>query len=254
MITNVCVCVCFYNTNPRYLEECFKSIDIAVWMFKRYYEDIPIEVHVMDDGTDDINTFNMFENIRHQYNYIKLWRHDHNTTLATAINDLHKYTPEHALVIYIDSDDMMMPNRIMVQYEVMAKNNHWKNITLCATNTCSPSYMINQIIVWRYEKYHILFGSKSMEKNLIVHPSICYKIDDLRFCNIKYDDNIKCLQDFDFYLQILHKNLSILLLRDSLTWYRQYPLEEKPDSKRDYHGELKKLQIKYKNPNLKLTP
>ena len=29
-------------------------------------------------------------------------------------------------VIYIDSDDMMAPNRIMVQYEVMVKNNHWK--------------------------------------------------------------------------------------------------------------------------------
>ena len=252
MIDNVCVIVCFYNTNPKYLEECFKSIDIAVWMFKRYYGDVPVEVHVMDDGSDNIDTINMFNKIVNEYKYIKHWKHEHNTTLATAINDLNVYTPEHALVVYIDSDDMMAANRLIIQYEVMHNYDHWKDITMCATITYTPnSTMRNNLNIFsRYYNYNVISKIDDMPQNIICHPTIAYKIDDLRNNNIKYDDNFKCVQDFEFYVHIMSKGLKILLIPDALTWWRQYPLSQRPDSNRPYVSELDKIKRKYFRSNL----
>ena len=92
-----------------------------------------------------------------------------------------------------------------------------------------------------------------MKENIICHPTITYKINDIRSNNIKYDDNLKCTQDFDFYLQILSKNLKILLVSDALTWWRQYSLEDKPDFDRHYNDELEVIRSKYNIYNLMLS-
>ena len=184
--------------------------------------------------------------------YIKLWRHDNNTTLATAINDLNEHTPEHALVIYIDSDDMMMYNRILVQYEIFTKYDNWKNISFCATTTVTPNVHINRATCYKYFSYSLFNTIEWFRDNIIIHPTIAYKIDDIRKYNIKYDDNFKCIQDFDFYLNILKHKLIILLIPDALTYYREYDDAEKPDSNRDYQGELEKLKFKYNNQELNL--
>lgn len=247
MINNVCVCVCFWNTNPKYLEECFLSIHNAVWLFKRYYSEIPIEVHVLDDGTTNEETLDMFYNqILQKYDYIKYWKLDYHTNLPTAINSLHKHTPKHSLVIYMDSDDMMIYNRIIVQYEVMTKYKRWKDITLCCTNTCTPNmYNDNLNKISLYSNYTILDSPNQLLKNTICHPSICYKIDDIRCENVKYDENIKWLTDYDFYLNILSHRLKILYITDSLLWWRQYPLSERPDFDRKYSEDLDLLKKKY---------
>lgn len=252
-ISNVCVCVCFYNTNPKYLEESFLSIDNAIWFFKRYY-DVPVDVYVMDDGSDNIETINMFEHIHQKYPYIKLYKHEHNTTLAVAINDLHDQMPDDALVIYIDSDDMMMYNRILIQYEIFTKYTWWWNITMCATPTCTPSHFFNQenLNILRYYRYVILNKLDDMlYDNYIMHPTIAYKINHIRQYNIKYDETLKCTQDYDFYLQLLSKNLDILLIPDAITYWRIYPDSEKPDSNRDYDGERDLILKKYFTKTLK---
>lgn len=245
MINNICIIVCFYNTNPKYLEECFLSIDRAIWYFNRHKKtNIPVEVHVMDDGSDDIYTLKTFENILKNYTYIKYWRHEYNTTLSTAINDLNKYTPDHSLVIYIDSDDMMMYTRILNQYEIMTKE-CWSNITLCATAVTSPTQHFNKYTCYPYFNYHVYNNLNEMNSNIIDHPSICYKIDDIRKYNIEYDSNYRCTQDFDFYLNLLSHNLKILLISDSLTYYRGYSMEDRPDNNRKYGTELNNLEQKW---------
>lgn len=256
MITNICVCVCFYNTKAEYLEECFLSIHNAVWFFKRYYPEIPIEVHVLDDGTTDKQTLDMFYNqILLKYNYIKYWKHNHNTSISIAINSLYKHTPEHALVIYMESDDMMMYNRIVVQYEVMTKYDYWKDITMCCTNTCTPNIYNNNLNkLSLYSNYTILDSPNQLLRNTICHPSICYKIDDIRKKNIKYDENLKWLIDYDFYLNILEHNLKILYISDSLIWWRQY-LDNDIHNKaiyRDYGNELNMLRVKHNNNFLEI--
>jgi len=251
MINNICICVCFYNTNPEYLEDCFFSIDNAIQFFKKSYDYVPVEVHVMDDGTDRQDTLDMFYNqIMNKYPYIKYWKHNRNTTLATAINDLHIHTPMHALVVYIDSDDMMMYNRLVVQWEVMTKYDRWKDITLCASNTVNPNlYNDNEDkIVNYYWKTFNKLDNFYNKRNFICHPSICYKIDNIKKYKVMYDSNFKCLQDFDFYCQILLNNLKILLIPDALTYWRQH--NDKPDNDRKYLYELIKLRKKYNTKNL----
>lgn len=247
-ITSICICVCLYNTNPKYLEECFDSIDYAIKYFKRYY-DIPVEVHVMDDGTDDSGTINMFRDIvNSKYKYIKWWRHGYNTTLSIAINDLHQYTPNDALVIYIDSDDVMVFNRILVQYEIFIKYPQWQNITLCATTTCTPNWkMKRNYNILDYYNYTNIHKIDQLIQNNIHHTSIAYKINHIREFNIKYDEQLKCTQDYDFYLQLLQNHLEILLIPDALVFYRDYPDEQKPDSIRNYENEFKIIQNKYNN-------
>ena len=50
MIDNISVVCCFYNTNPKYLHECFFSIYNAICFFNSYYN-VPIKIYVCDDGT-----------------------------------------------------------------------------------------------------------------------------------------------------------------------------------------------------------
>lgn len=251
-IDNICIIVCFYNTNPKYLEECFRSIDNAIWMFKRYYS-IPVNVHVMDDGTDNIDTINMFGDIVDaEFKYIKWWRHETNTNLSTSINDLNKHTPENSLVIYIDSDDVMLPNRILVQYETFTQDEQWNDITLCCGNTCNINATNDDMMKLYYHiNYKIINNINLMQQNIICHPTIAYKINHLRKYNIEYDNNLECAQDFDFYLNILSHNLKILFIPDAVTLWRQYPLEEKPNPNRNYEGALGTIQVKYYNFNLK---
>ena len=247
LITHICVCVCFYNTNPLYLDECFKSIDMAIWLFHRKYENVPVELHVMDDGSDNIETLNMFDQIMDNYKYIKYWRHGHNTTLSVAINNLNAFTPDNALVVYIDSDDIMAPNRLITQYEIMTKYERWKDITLCASLTTNKTGKTDNFNYIRYYNYDILTQIYQLDRNYIVHSTVAYKINHLREFDIKYDNYLKCTQDYDFYLNILQKKLQILLVPDALVYYRQYPDSEKPDPNRDYYNEFNILRHKYDN-------
>ena len=250
LITNVCICVCFYNTNPLYLEECFKSIDLAIWLFRRKYKDVPVELHVMDDGSDNTETLNMFDKIMNEYKYIKCWKHAHNTTLSVAINDLNVFTPDNALVIYIDSDDIMAPNRLITQYEVMTKYDQWKDITLCASLTTNKTIKTDNLNFIHYYRYRTLNEVHSLEKNFLIHSTIAYRINHLREFDIKYDNNLKCTQDYDFFLNILSHKLKLLLIPDALVFYRIYPDAEKPDNLRDYYSEFMIIRHKYNNPVL----
>ena len=250
LITHICVCVCFYNTNPSYLEECFKSIDMAIWLFHRKYENVPVELHVMDDGSDNNETLNMFDKIIDNYKYIKYWRHKRNTTLSITINDLNSFTPDNALVVYIDSDDIMAPNRLITQYEVMTKYEQWKDITLCASLTTNKVGKTDNFSFMHYYGYRIFDEVKFLERNIIVHSSIAYKINHLREFDIKYDNCLKCTQDYDFYLNILSHKLKILLIPDALVFYREYPDVQKPDNNRDYYAEFNTIRNKYNNQAL----
>ena len=254
MIDNISVVCCFYNTNPKYLHECFFSIYNAICFFNSYYN-VPIKIYVCDDGTDKKETLDMFyEYIFPRYkDLIVLVKHKTNITLSSAINDVLKIIPKNSLVIYIDSDDMMMYNRILIQYEIFTKYDHWSDITLNATLTCTPNIIINSPkYLYKYNKFKQLTCIDDNSKNIIVHPSIAYKINDIRKYNIWYDKNLKCTQDFDFILHILDNHLKIQLTPDALTWWRQYPDDQKPDFNRYYEYELKIIKNKYNRNDLQL--
>ena len=72
----------------------------------------------------------------------------------------------------------------------------------------------------------------------------------MREFDIKYDNNLKCTQDYDFFLNILSHKLKLLLIPDALVFYRLYPDAEKPDNIWDYSGEFMILRHKYNNPVL----
>ena len=87
----------------------------------------------------------------------------------------------------------------------------------------------------------------SLEKNILIHSTIAYRINHLREFDIKYDNCLKCTQDYDFYLNVLSHKLKLLLIHDALVFYRIYPDAEKPDNIRDYSGEFMILRHKYNN-------
>jgi hypothetical protein len=223
---------------------------MAIWLFNRKYENVSVELHVMDDGSDNTETLNMFDKIIDDYKYIKYWRHTHNTTLSVAINDLNSFTPDNALVVYIDSDDIMAPNRLITQYEVMTKYEQWKDITLCASLTTNKVCKTDNFNFMHYYAYRIFDKIKFLERNIIVHSGIAYKINHLREFDIKYDNCLKCTQDYDFYLNILSHELKILLIPDALVFYREYPDTQKPDNNRDYYTEFNTIRNKYNNQAL----
>ena len=102
----------------------------------------------------------------------------------------------------------------------------------------------------KYYNYDILDDLESLTRNIIIHSTIAYKINHLRLLYVKYDDQFKCTQDYDFYLNLLHHHGAILLTPDALTWHREYDDINKPDSNRHYTEEFLKIQKKYDNYTL----
>ena len=222
--SSIHIIICSYNTKLKYLIECFDSVKFAISYFKSYNNDhIPIYVNICNDGsTDPIVNIYLNKLVKENKNYT-LVINDRNMGLAHSINKLLDNIEPNALVINMDSDDIMIFNRILVQYEVMTKYEHFNNITMCATNTVNPS-LYNNCPERRENLYNFKILNKKEDElmNLICHPSICYKIDDLNKYNIRYDESIMNVEDWDFFFNVLDHNLNILLIPDALIYYRYH--------------------------------
>lgn len=109
-LADVSVISANYN-NGRYLEAFIKSvIDSSLW---------PKELIIVDDGSTDESdlVYKKFEYL----NFLDVIRFDHNKGLTAALNaGLDKASARY--IMRADPDDILMPERIEVQYKFMESN------------------------------------------------------------------------------------------------------------------------------------
>lgn len=147
----ISVVMSVYNSSL-FLKECIKSI--LEQTFKDY------ELIILDDGSSDnsIDIIKTFSDTRIKF---IACQHDYIQTLNMGIN-----MTKGKYIAHMDSDDIMLPNRLEVEYKFMEEN---QNIDVCGSNigeVDNPSYCSN------IDTQHKEIVSKLVLGCTLFHPTV----------------------------------------------------------------------------------
>jgi GT2 family glycosyltransferase len=219
------VLISSYNTDIRYVRECLESIRAQNGYFG-------IEVIWVDDGSTPENSDGIvkelvrFQNTSRFTKFVYL-KNDVNLGTAKAINRGLK-SCSHDIVFKMDSDDLMMPDRMAKQITFMKMNPQaivcGANIRLFYVDSDGQKQTTNEtahppVMTWN-EFY------KSRPSWYINHPTICYrKSAILRIGGYNETDlRIRTLhEDYNLMSRVLKNYGQIYTLPDVLLLYRLHP-------------------------------
>ena len=209
------VLVSSYNTKGIYIQECLESIKNQIGYFN-------IELVWINDGSDKLHTTLLKKYLD---NFIKTTRF---ITLVYEENDENKgigyslnkgvHLCSYDLIVKMDSDDIMVNNRIQKQIEFMELN---PDIMICGSqlngfkdNINNVSFTSNHpIITWEQYK-------EKPSHWFVNHPTLCYRKKAVLEAG-NYDKfKNKMIEDFDLELRMLKKFGVVYNLSEALLYYR----------------------------------
>tara|TARA_B100001287_G_scaffold276559_1_gene287875 strand:- start:1354 stop:2820 length:1467 start_codon:yes stop_codon:yes gene_type:complete len=210
----VSILVSSYNTKAKYISDCLNSIKNQ----EGYYN---IELVWINDGSDKLNTMilkKMLDGFLQTSRFTNLIYHDNienmgiGFTLNKGIN-----LCNHEIIIKMDSDDIMVKDRIIKQYEFMLNNEF---IKICG----SQVQMFDDNGKNRGVTNHPSLNWENYKQNpnhwFINHPSVCYRKSAVLEAG-NYDPNLKQMcEDFELELRMLKTHGYIHNLPDVLLNYR----------------------------------
>jgi glycosyltransferase involved in cell wall biosynthesis len=222
----VSVLIPSYNTDPLYIKECLESIRQQ----KGYFG---IELVWINDGSTSEYTCYLEEALNlfiKQSRFCKLVYHknDENKGIAYSLN-IGVNMCSNELIFRMDSDDIMLPDRIMKQIEYMKKN---RDCVICGTNMnlFSNDNQNNKTQKTLLdETFHIITLNwqdflKSRPTWFMNHPTLCFRKSAVISVG-NYNDRGKtfALEDYELELKLMHKYGSVHNLGDILLYYRIHP-------------------------------
>jgi glycosyltransferase involved in cell wall biosynthesis len=211
----ISVLVSSYNTKGIHIQECLESIKRQIGYFN-------IELVWINDGSDKLHTTLLKKYLD---NFIKTSRfitlvyeeNDENKGIGYSLNKgIHLCSYD--LIIKMDSDDIMVNNRIQTQMEFMKLN---PNIMICGCqihsfkdNIKNITFTSNHpIITWEQYK-------ETPSHWFVNHPTLCYRkkaiLEAGNYDSFKY----KMIEDFDMEVRMLKKFGIIYNLPEALLYYR----------------------------------
>jgi mannosyltransferase OCH1-like enzyme/GT2 family glycosyltransferase len=218
-----------YNTKAIYIKECLDSILKQEGYFG-------MEIVWINDGSDKLHTTllkNLLENFKKNSRFItvKYLENDINLGLGGSLN---KGVIEcsYDIILRHDSDDIMLPNRVEKQLNIMLNDNNIHmlggqvsafkdNITNIVFNTNHPD------ISW--EEY------KKIKSHWIAnHPTLCFRkssIIDVGNYNITRKIIV---EDIDLELRVLKKYGKIYNMKDILVLYRLHDKQVTNQNNNEY--------------------
>jgi len=224
-VDKVSILVSSYNTKAVYIKDCLDSI------FNQTGH-IFFEIVWVNDGSNKLNTTllkKMLYEFENHTNFVKVVYHenDGNKGIGTSLNTGIKLC-SNEIIIKLDSDDIMLPNRIQKQLDFMKKNNDY---AICGGQILmfrdtNKTHIVNQTnhptITWEYYKKHI-------SPWFINHPTVCYRKSKVLEAG-NYSLNLKqtwgnddLSQDFELELRMLKKYGKIYNFPEPLLLYRLHP-------------------------------
>lgn len=229
----VSVLIASYNTNNTYVKECLDSIKCQNGYFG-------IELVWINDGSTDENT-EALENLLHHFSKstrftrVVYKKNEYNIGPAKSYNiGLSLCTNE--LVFRMDSDDIMLPDRIKIQLSFMNKN---PNVVICGTNvrlftqsgsglesTKSTESNGKKIFVSETKHPHITTWKDLYEKRYswyMNHPTFCFRKSAIsKIGNYRTNDDriLYFHDDYDLLARILKTYQTVYTLPDVLLLYR----------------------------------
>lgn len=217
----VSILVASYNTNKTYVKECLDSIKCQNGYFG-------IELIWIDDGSTNENT-EVLQKLLHHFEksarFIRLIykKNDSNMGTAKSYNiGLSLCTNE--LIFKMDSDDIMLPDRIKIQLSFMHKN---PNVVICGANIRLFKNEGNKKIVVSETKHPNTVTWKDLYENkyswFMNHPTFCFRKSAIeKIGNYRTDDNriLYIHDDYDLLARILKTYKIAYTLPDVLLLYR----------------------------------
>lgn len=217
----VSVMITSYNTKKQYIYECLESI-------RSQTGHIGIEVVWINDGSDEKHTQeleNKLQWFEQNSRFVKVVYHKHFPNSGTAFsNNIGILKCSNELIFKMDSDDIMVSDRLKSQIHFMEKN---PDIKVCGTNmkifktTAQNKECVKEThhpneIDWKYIKQN----KPSWFAN---HPTLCYRrsaVLSVGNYNL-YDPRVKLIQeDFDLELRLIYKYGKLVNLPQCLLLYR----------------------------------
>lgn len=219
--TWVSVLVASYDTKHIYVKECLDSI-------KSQNGHFGIELVWINDGSSDMSTQlleNELENFKKNTRFTKVIykKMDQNIGLAACLAEGNLLCSRD-IVIRMDSDDIMFPNRIESQLNYM---NNTPQCVMCGTDvqmfTQDENQPKNMILMQRTTHKSITLEEfKETQPSWFVnHPSVCYRRSAiLKIGNYNRDLSRSCFEDYELWLRVLKEYGKIYHIPEVLMYYR----------------------------------
>jgi glycosyltransferase involved in cell wall biosynthesis len=210
----------FYNGNAVHLKQCFESIKHQEGCFY-------IDFIIINDGSDKISTQilkKMLDNLQQTSRWINIHyvENEKNMGLGYSLNK-GVVLSNNEFIFRMDSDDIMITNRIMKQLEFMAIN---KECVLCGTQIklfkAKSNDNINFDIINETNHPSIDWETfcKKKPQWLMNHPTFCFKKSAIVDVG-NYDSSQHSMcEDFDLIIRVMKKYGKIHNLPEVLLLYR----------------------------------
>jgi len=211
----VSILISSYNTKGIYVQECLESIKRQ----EGYYH---IELIWINDGSDKLHTLLLqryLENFRKSTRFVKVVYEDNNGNKGIGYT-LNKGVSmcSYDLIIKMDSDDIMVNNRIQTQFDFMNAN---PKIMICGSQiSCFKDNITNIVSITNHSS--ITWDQYKLSKSHWIsnHPSLCYRKHAILEAG-NYDVNkFRMTEDFELTLRMLKTHGYLHNLSESLLYYR----------------------------------
>lgn len=212
----VSILIASYNTKLKYLYDCVKSIKEQIGNFG-------VELVWINDCSNQINTkillavlseLKNLKNFKLIYNTTKI-----NRGLSFCLHEgLLLCTNE--IVLRMDSDDIMINNRIITQLQFMNNN---PNCVLCGSNIIS--FINDKNEIGRSTHPFIIYWDnykKTKDDWILNHPTLCFKKSAVLSVGNYRRDLRMPFEDLDLELRILKKYKVIYNIQEPLLLYRTH--------------------------------
>lgn len=200
---NVTIAIPFFNAE-NFLAEAVKSV------FAQTHQNW--ELILIDDGSTD-NSLQIAKSIKDER--VSVISDGLNLRLAARLNQVIEIA-KYDIIVRMDADDLMMPDRIEKQLKTLISN----NADLVTTGVYSVLNNLTLVSVRGQSYYSINFKELLKKTKGITHAAVMAK--KAWYERNKYDENLKIAQDYDLWLRAsLNDDLNIISLNEPLYIYRE---------------------------------
>jgi GT2 family glycosyltransferase len=216
-LEKVSILICSYNTKASYLKDCLDSIKHQQGLFQ-------MEIIWINDGSDELNTTvleRLLDDFKKTTRFTTVVYHhtSENCGIAYSLNiGVQMCTNE--LIIHMDSDDIMVKNRIELQKKYMDANT---NVPICGGQI---QYIGgNPRLTQTHHPLKIKLNQYMKKPSYWVmnHPTICYRKSNVLDVG-NYNVNLKGKsEDFELELRMLKKYGVLHNMPEVLVYYRIHP-------------------------------
>jgi GT2 family glycosyltransferase len=212
---SVSILISSYNTKGSYIQECLESIKHQSGLFN-------IELVWINDGSDTLNTTLLKRYLEHfqkttRFTKVVYEENDGNKGIGYTLNKgINMCSNE--IIIKMDSDDIMVLDRIGIQFEYMSMN---PQVAICGSQIkCFKDNIKNIVSVTNHPSLTWDQYKANPSHWFSNHPSLCYRKSAVLAAG-NYDVNkSRMTEDFELTLRMVKTHGYIHNLSDALLYYR----------------------------------